>query len=147
MTTPDKYTLRDGMIYGLSRLGTGTDAAGLAELAKSDPSVLVDILNMAYLEGRQAATDASLTIVRDLLDKPESEIAMEGSVRKMLACGDLKLDDEPVPCASHNVIEGDLDSEGPRPRTPTSLDAMVVGLAMIDKAMKQGPRPPDATDY
>lgn len=125
------------------------DIGNLDESATLDQIVTAQrACTEAMLKCSEAAGDLSeYRTFRSLGARSDSEIALDGAVNAMLACGDLELDDEPVPAAAHNDCESDLCSEGPRPRTPTSLDAMVVGLAMIDKAMKQGPRPPDATDY
>ncbi len=93
----DKFTMRDGMVFGLARNGSGTDYKALLHLLNTDESFLCTMLNLAHCEGEQDGMEQARKTIFGDPAKSESEEALEGAVSKMLDSGDL---DRAVPMAS-----------------------------------------------
>ena len=81
----DRYTIRDGMVYGISRdPKKGTEVQGLLALFQHDPHALTDIMNLCHCEGRQAGMKQARKIV---FGTDDGELAIAGAVANIIAGG------------------------------------------------------------
>lgn len=88
----DKYTIRNGMVFGINGNGAGTDIPGLVALIRDEPSFICNLLNLAYVSGQTSGIAMARTIM-----KSDTIEALDGAIDKLLDSGDLDIDDEPAP--------------------------------------------------
>lgn len=78
----DRYTIRDGIVYGISRdPKKGTEVRGLLSLFGSDPQALADLMNLCHCEGEQRGMADARKIV---FGTPDGELAIAGAVANIL---------------------------------------------------------------